>query len=148
MEMHPIITKWPALESRVEAKKTDFPMPTEKPCQWLSSLLGREWLPLPAASTSAVYYPAYEHLSMTKTLQDFLWTLSSSSVQDTHKHPKTEHRKLHPTNDNSGGKRKALVQVFGWAEEWKNSPFFHHPGNFQSSHVDDRVRKGKFQKKC
>ena len=85
---------------------------------------------------------------MLKTLQSLLWTLSLSSTQDTHKYPKREHRKLHPPYDSSAGKGKAPVQVFGWAEQWENSPLFHHPGNFQNSHVNDRVRRRNFQEKC
>lgn len=146
--MYLIIIKWLVLESRVEVKKIDFFMFIEKLCQWLFFLLGREWLLLLVVFILVVYYLVYEYLFMIKILQDFLWILFSLLVQDVYKYFKIEYRKFYLINDNSGGKGKVLVQVFGWVEEWKNLFFFYYFGNFQSSYVDDRVGEGKFQKKC
>ena len=41
-------------------------------------------------------------------------------------------QKLHPPYDNSGRKGKVLVQLLGYAEEWKSSPLFYHPVGLDS----------------
>lgn len=139
MEIWPITIKWPALGSRVEAKIIDFPflVHTEKPYQLLPSLLGKQWLPLPAASNSAACYPAYEHLC-----PELCKAYCGHCV---YHQSKTEHRKLDPPND-SGGKGKLQFRCVGRLKR-NNSPLFHDLGNVQDSRVDDRVGKGNFQKK-